>query len=292
MKRRILVTGGSGQVGSEFRELLAELSGLSEYEAYVLTRAELPLDQTLLIADFLKVYEPAIIIHAAAFTAVDLAETEQVEADRINHLATEQIAEYCTINKCKLIYLSTDYVFDGSSNIPLTEEAPTNPINYYGLSKLRGEEAVSYFCPSAIIIRTSWVYSTYGKNFVKTMIRLMAEREEISVVNDQVGSPTYAHDLAQAILTILSRDRWVPGIYHYANGGVISWYEFALAIRDLLGLSCHINGIPSSEYPLPAKRPAYSLLDTTKIKDTYDISIPYWKESLVKMIIELLNPKK
>src|SRR5690606_25590050 len=166
-------------------------------------RKQLPLDQTMIIPDILGMYQPDIIIHAGAYTAVDQAESEAELADRVNHLASEEIAQYCRLQGCKLLAISTDYVFDGSASTPLSEDAPLSPINTYGLTKLKGEQAIQKWCPEAIIIRTSWVYSTYGKNFVKTMLRLMRERDEIAVINDQIGAPTYAKDIAQAIVAII-----------------------------------------------------------------------------------------
>jgi len=286
MKKKVLVTGANGQLGSELKTVL---ESHIDFELFFLSRAELPLDQTLIIQDILKVYEPDIIIHTAAYTAVDLAESEKVQAEKINYLATDQIAEYCAIHQCKLIYISTDYVFDGNSAIALQEDAQTNPINYYGKTKLMGEQAISRLCPNAIIIRTSWVYSKFGKNFVKTMLHLMNEREKISVINDQIGSPTSAADLAMALGDILSSDKWHAGIYHYSNEGAISWFDFAIEIRNLAGLQCEILAIPTAEYPTPALRPKFSLLDKTKIKSTYHLNIPLWNDSLKKVIQAINN---
>lgn len=274
---KIVVTGANGQLGSELKNLL---SSYSDLDVFFLDRKQLPLDQTLIIQDILSMYEPDVIIHGAAYTAVDKAESEVELADRINHLASEEIAQYCRLNGAKLLSVSTDYVFDGTSSSALSEGAAVGPINTYGLTKLNGEQAIQKWCPEAIILRTSWVYSSYGNNFVKTMLRLMSERDEISVINDQIGSPTYARDLAQAIISIVFAAKWVPGVYHYSNEGEISWYDFAVAIRDLKGLDCVIHAIPTSSYPTPAKRPSYSLLDKTKIKDIYGIEIPLWKDSL------------
>jgi len=281
---RIVVTGANGQLGSELRDLLA---GQTSRDCFFLDRKQLPLEQTLIIQDILAQYQPDIIIHAAAYTAVDKAESEPELADRINHLASEEIAQYCRIHGSKLIVISTDYVFDGNSAIALAEDAPVDPVNVYGLTKLKGEQAIQKWLPEAIIIRTSWVYSTYGNNFVKTMIRLMGEREEISVINDQIGSPTYAKDLAEAILSIINSGVWEGGIYHFSNEGEISWYDFAVAIRDLKGLNCQINPIPTTQYPTPSRRPHYSLLDKSKIKNTFSIFVPSWKDSLKIMLQKL-----
>lgn len=281
----IVVTGANGQLGSELK-VLADLDKSNSY--FYLDRKQLPLDQTLIIQDVLGMYQPDLIIHCAAYTAVDKAESEPELADAINHLASEEIAQYCRIHQTKLIAISTDYVFDGQSSKPLSEDAPTSPINTYGLTKLKGEQAIQKWCPEAIIIRTSWVYSTFGNNFVKTMIRLMNERDKISVIQDQIGSPTYAKDLAQAILKIAKSEQWIPGIYHYSNEGEISWYDFAVGIRDLKGLSCEIEAIPNSAYPTAAARPHYSLLNKAKIKNDYQVSVPFWKDSLVEMLKQLI----
>lgn len=285
---RIVITGASGQLGSELQDLFNEKSN---YECFFLDRKQLPLDQTMLIQAILAQYKPDLIIHGGAYTAVDLAESETELADKINHLASEQIAAYCALHGTKLIAISTDYVFDGLSSVALKEDAPVAPINTYGLTKLRGEQAIQMLCPEAIIIRTSWVYSTYGKNFVKTMIRLMSERDEIGVINDQIGSPTYARDLAAAILVIIASDKWLGGVYHYSNEGEISWYDFAVAIKENNGLTCIINPIPSVAYPTPAARPSFSLLDKSKIKATFDIKIPDWKASLVDMLTQYYTMK-
>ncbi|GEM66495.1 NAD(P)-dependent oxidoreductase [Sphingobacterium mizutaii NBRC 14946 = DSM 11724] len=278
---RILVTGVNGQLGSELKELLAKEE---TFDASYLSRAELPLEKTETIRTILSTYKPDIIIHSAAYTAVDKAESEIELADKVNHIASKEIANYCKSKDCKLISISTDYVFDGNSNIALKENAEVDPINIYGKTKLLGEKAIEREYPDAILIRTSWVYSTYGNNFVKTMIRLMSEREEISVINDQIGSPTYARDLAKAILKIIKSDKWVGGIFHYSNDGEISWYDFAEEIKKIKGFSTKINPIPTSSYPTPAKRPKFSLLDQSKIQDTYNVDVPFWKDSLKEMI--------
>ncbi|ERJ57709.1 dTDP-4-dehydrorhamnose reductase [Sphingobacterium paucimobilis] len=283
---KILITGSNGQLGSELQDIL---KSQADKECYFLDRKQLPLDQTLIIQDILGMYQPDIIIHAAAYTAVDKAESEPVLADIVNHLASEEIAQYCRLNGAKLIAISTDYVFDGNSDTALTEDAPVDPINTYGLTKLKGEQAVLKWHPESIVIRTSWVYSTYGNNFVKTMIRLMTEREEISVIDDQIGSPTYAKDLAQAIVDIIEGEDWVGGVYHYSNEGEISWYDFAVAIREIKGLDCRINPIPTAQYPTPAKRPKYSLLDKSKIKRTFKVEVPDWRTSLQAMLAKVTS---
>lgn len=281
---KIVVTGANGQLGSELKDILVQKNG---YDTFFLDRKQLPLDQTFIIQDILAMYQPDLIIHCAAYTAVDKAESEQEQADKINHLASEEIAIYCRMNGVKLIAISTDYVFDGSSSTALKEDAAVAPINTYGISKLKGELAINKWLENAIIIRTSWVYSTYGNNFVKTMIRLMSEREEISVINDQIGSPTYAKDLANVIIKIIDSEEWFPGTYHFSNEGELSWYDFAIAIRDIKSLNCNIIGIPTTEYPTPARRPKFSLLDKSKIKNTFAVAVPSWKDSLKAMLAAL-----
>ncbi len=280
---RIVITGASGQLGSELKDLLLDNI---EKECYFLDRKQLPLDQIQIIQQILAMYEPDLIIHAGAYTAVDKAEEYQVNADLVNHVACEEIAQYCHLHGTRLITISTDYVFDGSSAAALTETAETAPINVYGQTKLAGEQAIQKWCPDAIIIRTSWVYSTYGKNFVKTMCRLMDERKEVGVINDQIGSPTYAKDLALAIVKIVDSSKWEGGIYHYSNEGEISWYDFAVAIRDFRSFDCEVKPIPTSAYPTPARRPKYSLLDKSKIKAIFAVEVPRWEISLAKMLAE------
>jgi dTDP-4-dehydrorhamnose reductase len=226
--------------------------------------------------------QPNIILNCGAYTAVDKAETELELADIVNHDAVKVIAQYANDNQVKLIHISTDYVFDGTSAVALTEDATTRPINVYGATKRAGELACLEANPNAVIIRTSWVYSRFGNNFVKTMKRLLQERDTISVVNDQIGSPTYAADLAQVMMYIVTAQEWIPGIYNFSNDGEISWYEFVLAIQEIGGYTCEVKGIPSSSYPTPAKRPAFSLLDKSKIRKVYDVSVPDYKDSLKK----------
>jgi dTDP-4-dehydrorhamnose reductase len=280
--KKVLVTGANGQLGSE----LAVLSkNYPKYEWIFADRKKITLNDLNMLHLQLKDIQPDIILNCGAYTAVDKAETEKKLAFTVNHLAIELIAKFSAENNLSLIHISTDYVFDGSSSIALSEDSETNPINVYGESKLAGEIACLKQNPNSIIIRTSWVYSKFGNNFVKTMQRLMQERDEINVVNDQVGSPTYAADLAIAMINIVESSKWVPGIYNFSNEGEISWYEFALAIKDLGNYKCNIGGISTSAYPTPAKRPKFSLLSKQKIKAVYNLDIPNYKKSLKKMFI-------
>lgn len=273
----ILVTGSKGQLGSELKDLSARHT---EAVFVFCSREELPITDIAALQRAFELHRPDYFINCAAYTAVDKAETEQEEAFAINATAPGNIATLCAQWGCRLVHVSTDYVFDGTSSTPLQEDAPVKPVNAYGDTKLKGEELVMQNNPQSIIIRTSWVYSSYGKNFVKTMMKLMADRKEISVVADQTGSPTYAADLAEAILQIVFSGQWVPGIYHYSNEGTITWHQFAEAIRTETGSQCTVHPIPTEQYPTPAKRPAWSVMDKSKIQHTFGLSLRPWKESL------------
>ncbi|MGG5502296.1 dTDP-4-dehydrorhamnose reductase [Myroides odoratimimus] len=281
---KILVTGSTGQLGSELKELI---QAYPQYDFVFMDRALMPLDNTERVLEILESEHPDFIINAGAYTAVDKAESEVDLADLVNHQCVRVLGEWCEENESHLIHISTDYVFDGSSSSPLNEEALTAPINVYGATKRKGEEALKNAHPDAIIIRTSWVYSSYGNNFVKTMCRLMQERESLGVVSDQIGTPTYAADLAKVIIQMISSNIWKGGLYHYSNEGEISWYDFASKIKEIKGFGCEVNAIDSSAFPTPAKRPAYSLLDKSKIKKEYDINIPNWDESLKIMLAKV-----
>ena len=282
--KKVLVTGANGQLGSEIKELAGNYQDLD----FIFTDiADFPLDKAAVIVENYNKIQPDIVINCAAYTAVDKAEQDVEVADAVNHLSIATLSELCNKSGAKLVHVSTDYVFDGTSPKAYTETDIPNPRSVYGVTKLAGEKACLENCPDSIIIRTAWVYSEFGNNFVKTMLRLMAERDTLGVVNDQVGTPTYAADLAQVILTILDSGKWESGIYHYSNEGEISWFDFASDIKEIAGLNCEVNGIPGSSYPTPAERPAFSLLDKTKIKEVYGIKIPAYKESLKAMMAKL-----
>lgn len=284
--QKILVTGATGQLGSELK-VLSEIE--KGYYWILADRTQISLDNLELLQSQLEGIQPDIILNCGAYTAVDRAETETKLADIINHQSVKIIAQYANDNEVKLVHISTDYVFDGSSSIALTEKAKTQPTNVYGTTKRAGELACLKANYDAIIIRTSWVYSSFGNNFVKTMSRLMQERDCLNVVNDQIGTPTYAADLARVIMTIINHKNWQPGIYNFSNEGEISWYQFAMSIKEIGNFDCKLVGVPSSEYPTPAKRPAYSLLDKNKIKNTFGVLVPEYKVSLKKCMKLIKN---
>ncbi len=275
--KRILVTGANGQLGQEIQRVSV---AYPKYEFEFLTREMLSIDNDAQIRDKFKKFQPAFCINCAAYTAVDKAETDKDAAHNINANAVSLLAIACKQHGARFIHVSTDYVFDGNATQPYKVNAQVNPQGVYGVTKLEGEKLALSSNPESIIIRTSWVYSEFGKNFVKTMMRLMKEKESLNVVNDQSGSPTYAFDLAEAILEIISSGKWKAGIYQYSNTGIITWYEFAVAIRELINANCTLNPIPTSGYPTPARRPAYSAMDTSLISGTYDIKLKPWKERL------------
>jgi dTDP-4-dehydrorhamnose reductase len=282
--KNILVTGANGQLGMELRQLA---SAFPQYRFLFVARDVLSIDDTTAVTKYFEEHEVDACINCAAYTAVDKAEEEQASAISINATAVGNIAACCKNKGALFVHFSTDYVFNGNAAEPYKETHSTDPVNFYGQTKLMGEQAAIKNNPESIIIRTSWVYSRFGKNFVKTMLRLMAERESIGVVADQYGCPTYAADLAAAVMTIIDGKKYTPGIYHYCNKGVINWHQFALAIRELAQQQCIVNAIHTSNYPTPAKRPAYSALDTATISETFGIKIPEWKESLAVCIAAL-----
>ena len=283
--KNILVTGANGQLGKEMQAIAA---AYPDYNFLFVTKEELAIDDTEAIKKYFNSHTIDVCVNCAAYTAVDKAETESEKAFAINGDAVGNLARLCKENNSLFIHISTDYVFDGTATVPYKEDYLVKPVNVYGASKLKGEELALQYNPASIIIRTSWVYSSFGNNFVKTMLRLMKERESINVVSDQQGCPTYAADLAAAIMEIISGENVTAGIYNFSNHGLINWYQFAVAIKELTGSNCIVNPIPTSQYPTPAKRPAYSVMDTTKIRQTFNVVIPEWKESL-KKCLQLLN---
>lgn len=285
----ILVTGSNGQLGSEIKELSIEY----KYNFFFTDRDNLDISNEKDIKNFIETNDINTIINCAAHTAVDKAEEDEVNADKINHSAVKYLAKISKEKNIKLIHISTDYVFDGTNHKPYIESDITNPNGVYGRTKLDGEKALQEINPkNSIIIRTSWVYSSYGANFVKTMLRLGKERDSLGVIFDQVGTPTYARDLAKTILDILPKiinDK--VEIYHYSNEGVLSWYDFAKEIMKMAKIHCKINPIETKEYPTPATRPHYSLLNKSKIKEDFGIIIPYWKDSLDECLQNMAKGK-
>jgi len=275
--KKIIILGAKGQLGNEFQELESHFPAFTFYFFDV---AELDIVQADLVNKKISEIKPDYVVNCAAYTAVDKAESDKELAYAINSDAVRNIAAACTANGSKLVHISTDYVFDGEASQPYQEDSNVNPSSVYGLSKLKGEKEALDADNDAIIIRTAWVYSIYGNNFVKTMLRLMSTKPEISVVADQYGSPTYARDLAVAIMQIISSDKWVPGIYHFTNEGIINWFDFASEIKAISGLPCTIHPITTDQYPTAAKRPKYSVLDKAKIQETFNIELKDWKESL------------
>jgi len=283
---KILVTGANGQVGSELR-VLSDL-----YPHYTFTfsdREMLDLSNLCKMEDFFEDKPFDVIINCAAYTGVDKAESDGELANTINHRFVSMLAKIAKRDTITFIHISTDYVFDGKNHRPYIESDPTHPQGVYGVTKCEGENAILSVAPkNTIIIRTSWVYSSFGNNFVKTMLRLGKERDSLGVIFDQVGTPTYARDLAHTILEILPQiNNESPEIYHYSNEGVASWYDFAKAIFELSGVTCQLNAITTDQYPTPASRPHYSLLNKGKIKSEYTISIPYWRDSLAICLEEI-----
>ncbi|CAA6827815.1 MAG: dTDP-4-dehydrorhamnose reductase (EC [uncultured Sulfurovum sp.] len=274
----VLVTGSKGQLGSE----IEVLSNNYAYNFFFTDKEELDIVNQKSINNFIELNDVSIIINCAAYTTVDKAEEEKELADKVNHRAVKYLAETSKEKNIQLIHISTDYVFDGCNFKPYLETDSTNPNGVYGQTKLDGEKIMLEINPkNSIIIRTSWVYSSFGVNFVKTMLKLGKERDALGVIFDQVGTPTYAKDLAKAILDILPKiDNEQVEVYNYSNEGVLSWYDFAKEIMRMAKIECTINPIETKEYPTPAKRPHYSLLNKSKIKKEFDLQIPFWKDSV------------
>ena len=282
----ILLTGCNGQLGNEI-QLLEKDYG--QHRFFNTDVAELDITNQLAVADFVGRNEIDGIINCAAYTAVDKAEDNKELCTTLNTVAPAYLAAAVEKRGGWIVQVSTDYVFNGKAHKPYVETDTPSPDSVYGSTKLAGELGVQKFCKRAMVIRTAWLYSTFGNNFVKTMIRLGKERAELGVVFDQIGTPTYAGDLAKAIMTAVEKGI-KPGVYHFSNEGVTSWYDFTKAIHRIAGITtCKVRPIHTSEYPTPANRPHFSVLDKTKIKETYDMEIPYWEESLHKCIEKLKN---
>lgn len=286
--KRILITGANGQLGNEMRRLAEQYT---DFDWDFTDVGELDLCNEEVVFEYCERTRPAYIVNCAAYTAVDKAEDDAETCYRVNHDAVTHLAKAAAAINAKLIHTSTDYVFDGSQRTPYTETDPVCPATVYGKSKLAGEETVYEHCNDAVIVRTAWLYSSFGNNFVKTMLRLGRERDTLGVVNDQIGSPTYTGDLASALMHIIlqaEKGHFIPGLYHYSNEGVCSWYDFTLKIHALAGItSCKVSPISSSEYTYRTPRPAYSVLDKTKIIADYGLTIPSWEDSLAVCIAEL-----
>ena len=283
----ILVTGAGGQLANEIRALAFRFP---QYQFFFTTKDELPIDNSEALQQFFDKHRIHYCINCAAYTAVDKAESEKEKAFKINADAVGELASLCRAHRAQLIHISTDYVYDGTKEVALKEDNAVAPLNTYGWSKLQGEELALKKNPSSLIIRTSWVYSSFGNNFVKTMLRLFKEKEEINVVSDQFGSPTYAADLAEIIMEFINRmeqGEAFSGIVNYCNEGITNWFEFADEIKRLVHSNCRINPISSSSYVTAATRPKYSVLDTSKIQLLLGTDIPDWKTSLQKCLQKL-----
>lgn len=284
---KLLITGAEGQLGSEIKSLAPDFPSLD----FIYTDIpSLDLTKETEVHGFIGKEKPDIVINCAAYTNVDQAEEDPVKAGLLNRDVLKTLSSACKKYETFLIHISTDYVFDGTNSRPYIEDDPVNPNSAYGKTKMEGEGEILISGVKSIVIRTSWLYSAFGNNFVKSMIKLGKERDELGIVFDQVGTPTYAHDLAMAILeisdkTAKDKNAFIPGIYHYSNEGVASWYDFTLSIFEIYGIeNCSVKPIDTSQYPTPANRPAYSVLNKSKIKRTFNIVIPHWRESLKKCI--------
>lgn len=282
--KKILITGAHGQLGSALSSLLQSTPYnvvCTDYDSLDITNSEA-------VESFIGEGKFDYIVNCAAYTQVDRAEEDADNADLLNHIAVANIANAALNCGGRVIHISTDYVFDGNHFVPYVESDEPAPRSVYGSTKLAGERDLFDIAPDSIVVRTAWLYSATGNNFVKTMLRLGKEKDSIRVVYDQIGSPTYAPDLASAILTIIESETWVPGVYHFTNEGVISWYDFTKAIFRISGVHCEVSPILSSEYKALAVRPHYSVLDKSKIKSVFGVNIPYWEDSL-QLCIKLLN---
>ena len=289
VQKRVLVTGATGQVGSELKDLAMQHESMFQY--FFTGSADLDITQLEAVRDFVEQHSIEYIVNCAAYTMVDLCESNVEMCNAVNYLGAENLAKVAAEFNCKLIHVSTDYVFDGKASKPYLEDSPVNPLSVYGKAKAKAEEAVLAIAPDSIIIRTAWIYSSYKVNFVKTMLRLMSERNELKIVSDQHGTPTYARDLAEAIIIILESSEdgeWRKGIYHFSNLGETTWFGFAEKIKSLSNIeNCNLLPIETKDYPTAAVRPMYTVLDKTKIQDAFHFTIPQWEESLEKFLNKL-----
>ena len=286
MQQNLLVTGANGQLGNEMQRIVAANPG--KVNAYFTDVDTLDISDAAAVRAFIEHNAIDVIVNCAAYTAVDRAEDDMVLCAKLNIDAVANLASAARDFGAKVLHISTDYVFDGFAHRPYEETDEPNPRSTYGTTKLQGERELLKYAPDSIIVRTAWLYSPFGKNFVKTMLALGESRDRLSVVCDQVGTPTAAADLASAIFTIITAPEWHAGIYHFSNEGAISWYDFTKAIHRIAGITtCEVSPIKSKDYPTRAVRPFYSVLDKTKIKATFGITIPYWEESLERCIAEL-----
>lgn len=293
VQKKVLVTGATGQLGSELKDFANEHPSMFQY--IYTGSADLDITHLDAVRNFVKQHAIEYIVNCAAYTMVDWCESDVEVCNAVNHLGAENLAKAAAEFNCKLIHISTDYVFDGNATEPYREDSPVNPLSVYGKAKLRAEEAVMSIAPNSIIIRTAWLYSSYKVNFVKTMLRLMSEREELTIVSDQHGTPTYARDLAEAIIIILDNAEgggWKKGIYHFSNLGETTWFGFAEKIKELSNIDgCELKPIDSKDYPTAAIRPLYTVLDKSKIQDTFHFTIPHWEESLERFLNKLHGSK-
>lgn len=287
--KNVLVTGAHGQLGQVFRQWAPQYKNLHFIFA---DKATLSIADAESLTKFFAEHSVHFCINCAAYTAVDKAETEQEAALLLNNEAVKTVAEICFQKKIGFIHFSTDYVFDGLGSKPYKAADLCNPVNFYGYTKWLGEQNAIAVNPQSIIIRTSWLYSPYGKNFVKTMVHLLQTKPEISVVNDQYGCPTYAVDLGKAVLDIITANQWKAGIYHYCNEGIINWFQFAEEIKNIAHLNGIVKGISTAQYPTAAKRPIYSALETQKIQEQFNVAVPNWAQSLQRCLQKLKPAEK
>lgn len=286
VQKNVLIVGATGQLGSEIKDIVDKQGSQLKY--FFTGSADLDITHLAAVRNYVEKHAINFIVNCAAFTMVDLCESEEEKCNAINYHGAKNLAKAASEFNCKLIHVSTDYVFDGEAKTPYTETSLINPLSVYGKAKVKAEEAVVSLAPDSIIIRTAWLYSSYKTNFVKTMLRLMNERDTLSIVNDQHGTPTNAQDLAEAITIILDKthqEEWKPGIYHFSNLGETTWYGFAKKIKEIAGIkNCKLQPILSKNYLTAAIRPRYTVLDKTKIQETYRFIIPHWEESLERFL--------